>query len=292
MKVAVIGGTGLLGQAIGAEWRGDEVVLAGSHDVDICERREVEDFLARHWPDWVVLAAAYPDVDGCERNPELAEQVNHVGAIHVAEACQSQHARLMFISTDYVFDGSKDSPYDADDAMNPLSVYALSKAAAEKDVRRILPESCIARISWLFGAEKECFANTALGWAESGRPVRALVDQRGIPNYNHDLARALAALTHAGAQGTVHVTNPGEASWYEFTRELLRVAGFDVPVEPITMEELKRPARRPQYSALSDASLRRHGIRVRHWREALPDYLARRREARSIRLPANAISEG
>jgi len=285
MKVAVIGGTGLLGQAIRAEWRGDELVLAGSHDVDIRDRREVEDFLAGHGPDWVVLAAAYPDVDGCERNPELAEQVNHVGAVHVAEACRSRQVRLMFISTDYVFDGSKQSPYAVDDAINPLSVYALSKAAAEKDVRRILPESCIARISWLFGAEKKCFANTALDWAESGQPVRALVDQRGIPNYNHDLALALAALAHAGAQGIVHVTNPGEASWYEFARELVRTARLDVPVEPITMEELKRPARRPQYSALSDASLRPYGIRVRHWREALPDYLARRREAPARFMP-------
>ncbi len=289
MRLAVIGGTGLLGQAIGAEWRGGELVLAGSHDVDIRDRREVAAFLARHCPHWVVLAAAYPDVDGCERNPELAEQVNHVGAIHVAEACQSQHARLMFISTDYVFDGSKESPYEVDDAMNPLSVYGLSKAAAEKDVRRILPESCIVRISWLFGAEKKCFANTALGWAETGQPVRALIDQRGIPNYNHDLARALAALLHAGAEGTVHATNPGEASWYEFACELVRTAGFEVPVEAITMEELERPARRPQYSALSDASLRRYGIRVRHWREALPDYIARWRQT-PARFAAGPVS--
>ncbi len=278
MKVVVIGGTGLLGQAIGAEWHGDDLVLAGSKDVDIHSSQQVDKFLERHGPDWVVLAAAFPDVDGCERNPELADQVNHRGAVHVAETCRDTGARLMFISTDYVFDGSKGSLYEVDDPVCPLSVYARSKAAAEEAVRRILPGSCIARVSWLFGPEKKCFANIALSWAESGQAVRAVSDQRGIPNYNHDLARALAALVHAGAEGTVHVTNPGETSWYEFARELVAAAGLNVTVEPVTLEALGRPARRPRYSALSDASLRQYGIHLRHWRDALPDYLARRKQ--------------
>jgi dTDP-4-dehydrorhamnose reductase len=289
MKVAVIGGTGLLGQAMAAQWREDELVPAGSRDVDIRNRRQVGDFLERHQPDWVVLAAAFSDVDGCERQPDKAEQINHLGTVNVAEACRDRHTRLLFISTDYVFGGSKRSPYETGDPINPVSVYALSKAEAEKDVRRILPGSCIARISWLFGAERECFANTLLSWAESGQPVRAVADQRGIPNYTHDLARALAALVHAGAEGIVHVINPGEASWYEFACELTRAAGLDVKVEPVRMDDLNRPARRPHYSAMSDASLRAYGIRLRHWRDALPDYLARRQTVMAL-LAANRAS--
>jgi dTDP-4-dehydrorhamnose reductase len=289
VKVLVIGGTGLLGEGIAAQWREDELVLAGSRDVDIRDRRQVGDFLTRHQPDWVVLAAAYSDVDGCEQQPDKAEQVNHLGAIHVAEACRDRHMRLLFVSTDYVFDGTKRSPYEPDDPTNPVSVYALSKAEAERDVRQVLSSSCIARISWLFGAEKKCFANTLLSWAESGQPVPAVADQRGVPNYNHDLARALSALVHAGAEGTVHVTNPGEASWYEFACELTQVAGLDVEVVPARMDDLNRPARRPHYSAMSDASLRAYGIRLRHWRDALPDYLARRRKI-MVPLAANPAS--
>jgi len=281
MKVSVIGGAGLLGQAIAAAWRGDELVLAGSRDVDIRDRRQVESFLADHRPDWVVLAAAISQVDACERDPERAEQVNHAGAVHVAQACHQQRARMMFLSTDYVFDGSKHSPYDVDDPVAPLSVYGRTKAAAEKDVRRILPGSCIVRVSWLFGAEKKCFANTVLDWAESGEPVRALAGQVSIPNYSHDVARALAALAHAGAQGTVHVTNPTAVARFDFSRELLRAAGLKVEVKPAAVEDVKWTGARPRYSVLSHASLRDFGIRVRDWRDALPDYLTLRGQMRS-----------
>jgi len=277
MKVAVIGGAGLLGRAIAAAWHGDDLQLAGSRDADIRDPRQVESFVAHHRPDRLVLVAAISQVDACERDPEQAELVNHAGAVHVAEACRKHGVRMIFLSTDYVFDGSKRSPYEVDDPVAPLSVYGRTKAAAEKDVQRILPGSCIVRISWLFGAENKCFANTVLDWAESGEPVRVLADQVSIPNYSHDVARALAALVHAGAQGTVHVTNPTAVSRYDFSRELLRAAGLKVEVKPAAVEDVKWAGVRPSYSALSDASLRRYGIRVRDWRHALPDYLTLRR---------------
>jgi len=280
MQVTVIGGTGLLGRAIAAAWHGDELVLAGSRDLDLRAPRQVESFVVHHHPDWVVLAGAISQVGACEQNPELAEQVNHAGAVRVAEACRKHGVRLIFLSTDYVFDGSKRSPYEVDDPVAPLSVYGRTKAAAEKDVLRILPGSCVARVSWLFGAEKKCFANTVLDWAETGEPVRALAGQVSIPNYSHDVARALAALVHAGAQGTVHVTNPTPASRYDFSRELLRAAGLPVEVKPAAVEDVKWAGARPRYSALSVASLRRYGICVRDWRDALPDYLAQRQLAK------------
>jgi len=288
MKVAVIGGTGLLGRAIAAAWHGDDLQLAGSRDADIRDPRQAESFVARHRPDRVVLAAAISQVDECERDPDQAELVNHAGAVHVAEACRKHGVRMIFLSTDYVFDGSKRSPYEVGDPVAPLSVYGRTKAAAERDVQRILPGSCIVRVSWLFGAEKKCFANTVLDWAESGERVRALADQVSIPNYSHDVARALAALVHAGAQGTVHITNPNAVSRYDFSRELLRAAGLKVEVKPAAVEDVKWAGVRPRYSALSDASLRRYGIRVRDWRDALPDYLTQRRQMRSAAGPGDA----
>jgi len=277
MKVAVIGGTGLLGRAIAAAWHGDELVPAGSRDLDVRDSRAVRSFIAHHRPAWVVLAAAISNVDVCERNPKLAEEVNHAGAVHVAQACGERGIRMIFISTDYVFDGSKSSPYEVNDLVAPLSVYGRTKAAAEKDLQRILPASCVARVSWLFGAEKTCFANTVLDLAESGESVQALTGQVSIPNFSHDVARALCALAHAEAEGTVHVTNPEAVSRYDFSRELLRTAGLNVEVTPAAVEDMKWAGVRPGYSALSDASLRSYGIRVRDWRDALPDYLAQRK---------------
>ncbi len=281
MKVVIIGGTGLLGKALAQEWTGDQLVIAGSRDVDVRDRARVEEFIKTHRPDWVVLAAARAQVDECERNPELAEAVNHLGAIHVAESCRTMKTRLMHISTDYVFGGAaQTTPFESDDPVAPNCVYARTKAEAERSIRRILPGACIARISWLFGAEGHCFANTVLEWAESGKKVRPITDQQGVPNYNHDVARALMLLARAGATGIVHVTNAGATSWFEFSRELLAIAGLEAEVEPVTMRELARPAARPAYSVLSDASLRAYGITLRHWREAIPSYLERRKTLR------------
>jgi len=292
LKVAVIGGTGLLGRAIAAAWPEDELVLTGSRDLDIRDSGRVASFVAHHRPDWVVLAAAISQVDICEQNPALAEQVNHVGAVQVAEVCRRQGVRMMFLSTDYVFDGSKGSPYEADDPVAPLSVYGRTKAAAEKDVEHILPGSCIARVSWLFGAEKQCFATTVLDSAERGKPVRALTSQVSIPNYSHDVARALAALVHADARGVVHVTNSDAVSRYDFSRELLRAAGLNAGVTPAAVEDMKWAGPRPLYSVLSDTSLRSHGIRLRDWREVVPDYLARRRQLVSLSESGRGNSTG
>jgi len=281
MKIAVIGCTGLLGRAIRDEWRGDELVMAGSGDVDIRHPEQVEAFLARHSPAWVVLAAAYTDVDGCEINPEFSDAVNHRGAVHVALVCRQHGIKLLFVSTDYVFDGTKTTPYETDDAVCPLSVYGRSKAEAEEDIRKTLPEACIARTSWLFG-ESRGFPQTILRWAEAGNEVRAFIDQRGCPNYSHDVAIAIGSLIRVGALGTVHVTNDQACSWFECALELLQLAGLpDVVVRPTIMDEVKRPAPRPRYSVLSSASLHAVGIHMRDWKLALQDFLWRRNTAGS-----------
>ena len=278
MRVLIIGATGLLGRALLKEWDADEVVGVGSREADIRDQAQVRQLLERHWPDWTVLAAAYTDVDGCETNPERAYEVNCNGAVNVARECGEAGSRLLLLSSDYVFDGSKCVPYEVDDAISPLSVYGRTKANAEAAVRGILPDSCIVRTSWLFGAQGRCFPNTILKLAEEKRKLSVVEDQRGCPTFNRDLARGIAKLTRLGATGTVHLTNIDDCSWYELALALVETTGLaDVVVQPIRTQDLLRPAPRPKYSALSPTSARRFGIAMRSWRETIQEYLDERR---------------
>jgi len=277
MRVLILGATGLLGKALVKEWDVEEVLGVGSRDADVRHESQVRALFDRFRPDWTILSAAYTDVDGCEKNPEWAHQVNCVGAVNMAQAAREFGSRLMLISSDYVFDGSKPGPYEVDDPIAPLNVYGRSKAAAETILRQILPDACIARTSWLFGVEGRCFPNTILKLAEEQTQLSVVDDQRGCPTFNRDLACAIVKLVRAETQGTIHVANAGECSWFEFAQELLRAAGlFGVSIKSIRTEDLARPAPRPKYSALSLRSLRQLGIFMRSWQEALQDYIRER----------------
>ena len=221
MRITIFGATGLLGKALMREWRDDEVTGFGSADGDIRDAEQVLHLVQLSRPDWIVLAAAYTDVDGCETNRDLAFDVNCRGAINVARAARQQGARLLFLSTDYVFDGTKTTPYTTDDPRSPRSVYGQSKAEAEVQLGQILPQCCIVRISWLFGTGGRCFPDTILKLAASRPQLEVVGDQRGSPTYTVDLARALIQLCRQEASGVVHVTNRGECSWYDFAREIL-----------------------------------------------------------------------
>ena len=279
MRVLLIGATGLLGKVMSELWQGDEFTGVGSRDADIGDQRQVDDLLGRQRPDWTVLAAAYTDVDGCEKDPELAHRVNAVGALNVARTAQKVGSKLLFVSTDYVFDGSKTSPYEPEDPISPLNVYGRTKAEGEEGIRRILPDSCIARTSWLFGANGRCFPNTILQLAQTRKKLSVVGDQRGSPTFNRDLADAIVKLVRAGAQGTVHVTNSGVCSWYEFACEIVRGAGITgVEINAVTTEEFPRPARRAKYSVLSPSSMERYGVRLRTWQDSLHGYFSDRLE--------------
>src|SRR5260370_23318042 len=195
MKVLVIGATGLLGKALIEEWKGDDVTGVGSGDADIRRQAQVSSLLARWRPDWTVLAAAYTNVDGCEKDPVRAHQVNCAGAINVASVVRAAGSRLLFLSTDYVFDGSKEIPYEPDDPVCPMNVYGQSKAEAEKAVHSILPRCCILRTSWLFGANGRCFPNTILELAQSRDQLPVVADQTRCPTFKHDLARGMGGLS-------------------------------------------------------------------------------------------------
>lgn len=276
MKAMILGATGLLGKDLIRAWSGDEIIGLGSCDVDIREAQRVREVVQRERPDWIVLAAAYTNVDGCERNAELAFSVNRDGAVNVALAAKKAEAKLLFLSSDYVFDGSKTSPYETADARNPQSVYGRSKAEAEIRLLEILPDCCIARTSWLFGTGGKCFPDTILKLAASRPALDVVDDQRGCPTYSLDLARAIIALCRKNASGIVHVTNAGQCSWFEFAQQIIREAGLATAVRPVSSRQMVRPAPRPAYSVLSGASLSRYCIEMSTWKDALPRYLKER----------------
>jgi len=278
MKAIVLGASGLLGKALMREWTRDEVVGLSSRDVDIRDAAQVQGALEKARPEWIVLAAAYTNVDDCESHPDLALAVNRDGAVNVAQAVKRVGAKLLFISSDYVFDGKKTSPYEAGDARNPQSVYGRSKAEAEVRLLTVLPECCIARTSWLFGTGGKCFPDTILKLAASRPALDVVDDQRGCPTYSVDLSRAIVGLCRNHASGIVHVTNAGECSWFEFAQEIVKGGGLTTEVRPVSSQQMARPAPRPAYSVLSSKSLQQYGITMPTWQDALQRYLQERKK--------------
>ncbi|MDD5556201.1 MAG: dTDP-4-dehydrorhamnose reductase [bacterium] len=279
MKVLVLGANGMLGHALmdvlGPRW---EVEGADRGEIDIRDAAAAARFIAGRRPDAVVNAAARTDVDGCEGDPAGAHAVNAEGAGNVARACAGAGARLVHLSTDYVFDGLKGSPYLEGDAPNPASVYGRSKLAGEVAVRERQPDHLIVRTSWLFGEHGRNFVDRILDAAAGRETIGVVGDQHGRPTYAPDLAAAIGRLIPAAYRGVVHVANDGVTSWYDYARAILELAGVrGVRVEEIGSGRLDRPAPRPPYSAL-DCTLyaRLTGGHLRHWREAVRDHLARR----------------
>jgi dTDP-4-dehydrorhamnose reductase len=279
MRVTLFGASGLLGKALMREWSGDTVTGLTSHAADIRDAKRVLEVVRETRPEWIVLAAAYTDVDGCESNPELAFGVNRDGAVNVAAAAKQVGARLIFLSSDYVFDGKKSAPYEIEDARNPQSVYGRTKAEAEIKLLELMPECCITRTSWLFGIGGKCFPDTILKLAASRPALDVVNDQRGCPTYAADLAGAIVELCRKSASGIVHVTNTGDCTWFEFAKEIVSSAGLATTVRPVSSQQMARPAPRPSYSVLSPTRLHAFGINLPSWRDALLRYLEERRLA-------------
>ena len=279
MRVTIFGASGLLGKELMREWSGDSVSGLSSRDADICDAKRVRQVVQETRPEWIVLAAAYTDVDGCENNPDLAFAVNRDGAVNVATVAKEFGARLLFLSSDYVFDGKKTTPYETGDARNPQSVYGRTKAEAEIKLLELMPDCCIARTSWLFGTGGKCFPDTILKLAASRPALDVVDDQRGCPTYAVDLAQAITQLCRKNAGGIVHVTNAGDCTWFEFAREIVQSAGLATTVRPVSSQQMARPAPRPTYSVLSPTRLQALGIEMPSWRDALRRYLEQRQLA-------------
>ena len=258
------------------EWSEDHLAALTSRDADIRNADRVREVLHKTQPDWIVLAAAYTDVDGCEKNPDIAFAVNRDGAVNVASAAKELGSRLLFLSSDYVFDGNKTTPYEVDDPRNPKSVYGRTKAEAEISLQKLIPDCCIARTSWLFGAGGKCFPDTILKLAASRPALDVVNDQRGCPTYTVDLARAIIQLCRKNANGIVHVTNAGDCTWFEFAQQIVRGSGLATEVRPVSSRQMARPAPRPEYSVLSPAALRDFSIAMPSWQNALHRYLEER----------------
>jgi dTDP-4-dehydrorhamnose reductase len=277
MRILIFGATGMLGQALMRHWpASDEVIGVGSAQADLRDPAQVESAVRESKPDWILLSAAYTDVDGCELNPTLANAVNTLGAVNVARAAATARAKLLFVSTDYVFDGTKTTPYETSDPRHPISAYGKSKAAAEEKIINLFPDVCIVRTSWLFGPGGKCFPDTILKLAATRPEIEVVNDQRGCPTYTFDLAYAMVALCKSDARGMVHCTNRGDCTWFDFAGEVIRQAGLKTVVRPTTSERFVRPAPRPKYSVLSSASLSKYGVEMRPWQETIPDFLAER----------------
>jgi dTDP-4-dehydrorhamnose reductase len=279
MRVTIFGASGLLGKALMQEWRGDAVTGLSSGDADIRDAKSVHGLVQEARPEWIVLAAAYTDVDGCESNQEFAFAVNRDGAVNVATAAKEVGARLVFLSSDYVFDGKKTTPYATGDARNPQSVYGRSKAEAEIKLLYLVPDCCIVRTSWLFGTGGKCFPDTILKLAASRPALDVVNDQRGSPTYAVDLARAIIQLCRSSASGIVHVTNAGDCTWFEFAQEIVRSAGLAATVRPVSSQQMARPAPRPAYSVLSPSRLQALEIAMPTWPDALRRYMEQRKLA-------------
>jgi dTDP-4-dehydrorhamnose reductase len=276
MRVTVFGASGLLGNALMREWSGDEVTGLTSKETDIRQAQQVLNVVEHSRPEWIVLAAAYTDVDGCETHRDLAFEVNLRGAANVARAARAVGSRLLFLSSDYVFDGTKTTPYETNDPRAPKSVYGASKAEAEIRLLEIVPDCCIVRTSWLFGVGGKCFPETILRIAATGSEIDVVNDQRGCPTYNVDLAQAIIHLCRNRANGIVHVRNESECTWFEFAEAIVRAAGLKTVVRPTTTEKLARPAPRPKYSVLSLRRLQEYDLTLPPWPDALERYLTQR----------------
>jgi dTDP-4-dehydrorhamnose reductase len=280
MRLLVLGAKGMLGTDILQVWKSDEVIPADLAEADIRNADEVRSLVTGVRPDWIVLTAAYTDVDGCEENSDLAFSVNATGAENVARAATEFGARLFYVSTDYVFDGGSAAPYEPTDAACPLNVYGASKAAGEQAVQRLAREWCIGRTSWLFGAHGTSFPEKILKASESRNELQVVDDQVGSPTFTKDLAETILQLLRADARGIVHITNSGSCSWFELAQEVLRQAGRTaVRVTPVTSAIYPRPAQRPAYSVLAQSSLAEFGITIRTWRETNFAYLMDLRRA-------------
>lgn len=272
MKVLITGAQGMLGRTLRHRWETlHEVIPTDRASLDITRSSSCDDALARLRPDVVVHCAAFTAVDRCESSAGEAFLVNQAGSANLAAACNRQQARLIAISTDYVFAGDLDRPYHEGDAVGPRTVYGRSKAAGEKAVADGCQNHCIVRVGWLYGPGGPSFLHTILRIAaKDGPPLRVVDDQVGNPTSTDAVAGALLPLLRHGITGIVHMTCSGEASWHAFARHLLHLYGLNRQVEACTTAEFPRPAPRPANSRLEKRALRHHGLPdMPDWRESL-----------------------
>ncbi|MFM8527952.1 MAG: dTDP-4-dehydrorhamnose reductase [bacterium] len=278
MKILITGASGMLGGdfTVAARELGHEVIALSRSDLDLTDQSAVETLVREHAPATVVNCAAWTDVEGAETHEEEATEVNASGAGYLGAAAAAIGASICQISTDYVFDGTKGTPYVESDPTSPIQAYGRSKLAGEEAVRSANPDHFIVRTSWLFGIANESpnFVETMLELGSTGEPVKVVHDQIGSPSYTGHLAGGLARLIETDSYGIHHISGSGQCSWYGFAEEIFRQAQMEVDLIPIDSAEFPRPAIRPGNSVL--VSEWDTPIMLPKWQTGLTEYLQRR----------------
>jgi len=272
MRIVITGANGQLGHELQAVFSEDHLTLLGLPVFDVTKlgaERQIID--AR--PNLVIHAAAYTNVDGAEGESERAVAVNVEGTARVARAATCVGARLFYLSTDYVFGGSKQTPYLESDEPHALNVYGRSKLEGEKQALHLCPNTLVIRTAWLYGAHGKNFVKTMMNLAVSQPELRVVDDQRGSPTHAGGLARAIKAMLGMDLTGVVHATGSGDCTWHEFASAIVSLMGSPARVVPVSTAEMARPARRPAYSVLANTILAGQGIRLPHWKDALAQFL-------------------
>ena len=275
MRVLVTGARGQLGLEL-AEFlprEGHEVVALARKDLDVTDAGAVAGVLDEHRPELVVNAAAYTNVDGCESEVGLAYAGNALGPRNLALHCERLGCALLHVSTNYVFDGECGHPYQPFDLPNPISVYARTKLAGEEYVKQLCSRWYIVRSAGVYG-QGHNFVRTMLRVGRERDSLKVKDDEFISPTYARDLAGGIVEVIDSGLYGLYHVTNSGSCSWYEFAREIFSLAGVEVEVQPVPGSEYPLPAYRPANGLLADPA----APKLRHWREALTEYLGREAE--------------
>lgn len=277
----VTGASGMLGRDLcrALTQAGIHFIEMDVEGIDISSLSSVLEVFKTVKPGIVINVAAITDVDGCESTEELAFKVNAVGPENLAKAAKDFRSFLVHISTDYVFDGTKTEPYLEDDATNPIGVYGKSKLEGEIRIQKILPKNhCIIRTQWLYGAHGKNFVDTIIRAGAGNKILRIVNDQRGAPTYTVDLSDAIVKLCRLKATGNFHITNSGSTTWSNFAAKILKLSGLNkVQIQEISTQDLGRPAPRPLYSVLDTSKFERlTGTRLRHWEDALEEYLSKR----------------
>lgn len=293
MKILITGASGQLGTEIQRQLKNGgsalgpvperlknaTVIATDVAELDITDRDATIAFVRRHQPDTIISCAAFTNVDGCETNPEAAFKVNAIGASNLAQAAERINARLIHVSTDYVFRGEGDKPLDESERVDPKSVYGKTKALGEEYVKNFCHRYFIVRTAWLYGYAGKNFVKTIVNAGKKFGKLEVVSDQLGNPTNAEDLAHHILQLAVSHDYGVYHCTGEGVCSWYEFASEIIRLSGVDATVAPCTSAEYsaKHPAAadRPAWSALENRMLAcTAGNHMRDWKEALADFFA------------------
>jgi len=276
MKVLVTGVKGQLGYDVVNELkkRGHEAVGVDIEEMDITDEESVNRVIREAAPDAVIHCAAYTAVDAAEDNVELCRAVNARGTGNIARVCKALDIPMMYISTDYVFNGQGTRPWEPDDQREPLNIYGQTKYEGELEVEENLKKYFIVRIAWVFGVNGKNFIKTMLNLGKTRDKLSVVADQIGSPTYTFDLARLLVDMIETEKYGRYHATNEGLCSWYDFACEIFKQAGMNVTVEPVTSDQFPVKAKRPMNSRISKDKLTENGFQpLPSWQDALRRYL-------------------